>query len=230
MNILNKTVSAVALALAATTIAAPAMAQTAAATAPALKGIGVVNLDAVVANSNAYKAADTQRQTTYKAQIDQANTRAQAIQAQIQPLYAKYQADAQAPNANQAALQQQVAAMQQIQQNGERELAQILAPVQLSRAYVVEQIEDKIGDSLKNVMTKQQVAIVLPQDATVAFQPAQNLNQALLNELNAAIPSATLVPPAGWLPREQREQQARAQQAQGQQPAQQPATRAPVGR
>jgi hypothetical protein len=54
---------------------------------------------------------------------------------------------------------------------------------------------------------------------------AYNLNQDILTELNALIPSAQLVPPAGWLPRA-REQQAQ-QQAQA---AAQPQQKAPVGR
>jgi hypothetical protein len=61
-----------------------------------------------------------------------------------------------------------------------------------------------------------------------------NLNQDIVNELNTLIPSATLVPPQGWEPREVRE--ARAQQAaQGQQgaaaaPAKPSTTTQPSGR
>jgi hypothetical protein len=42
----------------------------------------------------------------------------------------------------------------------------------------------------------------------VAATNAYNLNQAILDELNVAIPTAQLVPPAGWEPREVREQKA----------------------
>ena len=54
-------------------VAAPAAAQI-------VKGIGVASLPAIVANSNAYKTAETQRPVTYKPQIDQANARGAAIE------------------------------------------------------------------------------------------------------------------------------------------------------
>ncbi|HEX7753040.1 MAG TPA: OmpH family outer membrane protein, partial [Novosphingobium sp.] len=52
--------------------ALPAQAQQrTAAAGPIVPGLGVANLDAVRANSNAFKTAQQQRPTTYKAQIDQ---------------------------------------------------------------------------------------------------------------------------------------------------------------
>jgi hypothetical protein len=42
---------------------------------------------------------------------------------------------------------------------------------------------------------------------------AYNMTQDVINELNAILPNAQLVPPQGWLPREVREQQAAAQGA-----------------
>jgi hypothetical protein len=58
------------------------------------------------------------------------------------------------------------------------------------------------------------VTLLLNPEAILAATNAYNLNQQILNELNAALPSVGVVPPAGWLPREVREQQA--QQGQGQ--------------
>jgi hypothetical protein len=42
---------------------------------------------------------------------------------------------------------------------------------------------------------------------------AYNLNQDILDQLNLIIPSASVTPPAGWLPREQRERVAQEQAA-----------------
>ncbi|MDP3675373.1 MAG: OmpH family outer membrane protein [Novosphingobium sp.] len=182
------------------------------AAAQALKGVAVANPTAIVALSNAYKVAEQQRPVTYKAQIDQANARKTQIEAQLRPLATKIQADARAANPNQAALQQQYNQIQQIEQAGQNEINSILQPVALSRAYVVEQIGDKLEQATKNAMAKQKIEILLDSGSVINASEAYNLNQGILNEINALLPAAQLVPPAGWLPRQQREQQAQQQQ------------------
>ena len=218
-------------ALALATVAAqPALAQKAskAEAGTIVPGLGVANLDAVIANSNAYKTAEQQRETTYKAQYDQAQARRDQLTAPLQPMVDKFNTDRQAANPNQASLQQQANAIQQIQEKGKAELQQILQPVAMSQAYVQEQIEDKLNDALKAAMNKRSVSMVLSPESVIAFNgAAYNLNQDILNELNTALPSAQLVPPAGWEPRQVR--QARAQQAAAEQ-AQQSTSTQPAGR
>lgn len=213
---------ALAAGLAAAALASPAAFAPAA--AQQVAGIGVVNPQAVVINSSAFQTAQQQRPVTYRAQIDQANARRQAIAAQLQPLYEQLQSASQAPNAaqNQAALQQQYNQIQQIEQAGQQELNQILAPVQLSAAYVEEQITDQLPTAIQNAANKKNVTLVISPDSVLYAAAPYNINQDVLNELNALIPTAQLVPPQGWLPRELREQQEEAQAqaaaAQGQQP------------
>lgn len=224
MKIMIKTVALGSALTLATLAAQPALAAKKDAAPPAaaaadggtvVSGLGVANLDAVVANSNAYKVAEQQRETTYKAQYDRAKARNDQLTAQIKPMIDKFNADRSGGKATEASLQQQAGAIQQLQESGKAELQQILQPVGLSQAYVQEQIEDKLNDALKSAMKKKNISIVLSPDAVIAFNGgAYNLNQDILNELNTAIPSAQLVPPAGWEPRqirEQREQQAAAQ-------------------
>lgn len=231
MKLLFKPVVAIGLAAAAMSpfAAAPAAAQS----AQGAQGIGAINLPAVVVNSNAYKVAEQQRPVTYKPQLDQAESRRTAISAQLQPLVDKFNADRQAANPNQQALQTQAAQIQQIEQNGQRELQQILAPVAMSQAYVREQIEERLDEAVQAAATKNKVSIILDvSGGQVVFAAAQhNMTQAVINELNTLLPNAQLVPPQGWLPREVREQQAAAaaaQAAQGQQPA--PQQTQPTGR
>ncbi|BEV01755.1 OmpH family outer membrane protein [Novosphingobium olei] len=196
-------------------------------------GIAVANPPAVVAASNAYKTAQSQRPVTYKAQIDQANTRKAQIEAQLKPLIAKLEADSKVATPNRAALQQQYEQIQQIQQAGEQEIQQILAPLNLSQQYVLEQIGDKLDDATQAAMTKKKVTIVYDSQGIIKADQVYNLNQDILNELNTLLPSAQLVPPAGWLPRAQREQQAQQQAAAGAAaPAAAPATntKKPSGR
>ncbi|MFC3214897.1 OmpH family outer membrane protein [Novosphingobium panipatense] len=212
---------ALAAGLALTAVAAqPAFAQkkgATAATGTIVQGLGVASFDAVIANSNAFKTAEQQRQTTFKAQFDQARTRQDALNAQIKPLIDKFNADRQSGKASQTALEQQAASIQQIQENGKVELQRILQPVGMSQAYVNEQIEEKLDGAVKAAMTKKGVSILLSPDAILAVNGgAYNLNQDILNELNTALPSAQLVPPAGWEPRQIREQRAQAAAAQGQ--------------
>ena len=209
---------ALAAGLATALVASPAMIAPAAAQQAS---IGVVVPQRVVVLSSAFQTAQQQRAVTYKAQIDQANARRQSIGAQLQPLVQKLQTDSQAANAaqNQAALQQQYNQIQQIETAGQQELAQILAPVQLSQAYVEEQITDQLATAIQNAATKKNVTMVMSPEGILYAAAAHNLNQDVLNELNALIPAAQLVPPQGWLPREQREQQAAQAAAQGAQPA-----------
>lgn len=221
MNTLSKSLLALA-APAAVLAAAPASAQM-------VKGLAVANPTAIVALSNAYKVAEQQRPVTYKPQIDQANARKTAIENQLRPLETKLQADARAANPNQASLQQQYAQIQQISQAGQQEINTILQPIALSRAYVVEQIGDKLEQATRQAMAKQRIDILIDSSAVINAPETYNLNQAILNELNAILPTAQLVPPACWVPRAQREQQAAQQQQQPAAPATQPPAR-PSGR
>ncbi|MFA7595012.1 MAG: OmpH family outer membrane protein [Novosphingobium sp.] len=229
MKFLLKSAVAAGLVLSVAPVAvAPAAAQ-------AIKGIGIVNIPAIIGNSNAYKTAEQQRPVTYKAQIDQAENRRKQIQAQLEPLVNKFEADRRAPKPNEAALQQQAAQIQQIEQAGQRELQQILAPVSLSRAYVEEQISDKLNEAVESAAKKAKISLVMTPDSVLFADPAYNLNQGVLNELNTLLPSVQIVPPQGWLPRQLREQQEAAQaqpQPQPGQPAQpsQPAGPQPQGR
>jgi Skp family chaperone for outer membrane proteins len=218
-----------ALAFAAPVAAAQPAAPAAQPVGPVAPGIGIANLEAIVANSNAFKVAQQQRPVTYKAQYDSAEARRRQIAAQLQPLIDKFQRDRAAPNANQAALQTQAQAIQQIQDSGNQELQNLLAPVALSESYVQEQINDKLVAAVSGAMTKQKITLLLNPQAVISANNAYNLNQAILTELNTALPSAQLVPPAGWEPREVREQ--RAAQAAAQAPAAPAAANnAPAGR
>ncbi len=195
-------------------------------------GVAIANPSAVVAASAAYQTAQQQRPTTYKPQIDQANARKTQIEAQLKPLIDKLQADSRAANPNRTALQQQYEQIQQIEQAGQAEIQKILEPLNLSQQYVLEQIGDKLDAATQAAMDKKKITLVLDSQSVIKAGQAYNLNQDILVELNKLIPSAQLVPPAGWLPRAQREQQAQAQAAQqpaGAAPAQ-AAKKAPEGR
>jgi Skp family chaperone for outer membrane proteins len=215
MKTLFKTIAVAALLAGASQAAVAAPAKVAPAAASGIggvNGIAVANLDAVVVNSQAFKTAQAQRDVTYKAQLDAAKAREGQLNAQMKPLVEKFQKDRAAPGANAAALQAQVQQLQQMQESGKQQIEAIVAPVRLSDAYVLEQIMEKRAAAVQAAMTKAGVSLLLNPEAVLAASNAYNLNQAILSELNAAVPSVQLVPPAGWLPREAREQQGQQQQ------------------
>jgi Skp family chaperone for outer membrane proteins len=201
--------------------------------AQAVAGIGVADQRRAVIESAAFVNANAARPTTYKAQYDAAQAKSNQIRQQLEPLVTKFNADVQAPNANanQAALQQQLVQIQQLREQGSQEVQEILQPVALSEAYVLEQISDKFDQAVRTAMTKRKISIVFEVGSTLAHNDAYDLTKDITAELNASIPNAQLVPPQGWLPRQQREAQARAAAANGaaQAPAA-PAAQQPEGR
>ncbi|MDD3799605.1 MAG: OmpH family outer membrane protein, partial [Novosphingobium sp.] len=120
---------------------------------------------------------------------------------------------------------QQAATIQQIQESGQREIQGIMQPVALSSAYVEEQINDKLSAAVDAAAKNAKVSLILAPDTVLFADEGYNLTQQVLDELNKLIPSAQLVPPQGWLPRQMREQQG----GQGEAPAQ-PAGPAPASR
>ncbi len=199
-------------AMAAPTAAAPASAP--ASTGTYVPGLAIADIDAVVGNSDASRAAFQQRQVTYKAQIDAYKARSQVLQAQLQPLVDKYNRDSQASKPDQTALQAQAATIQQGQESAQRELSEMIKPVLYSEAFVNEQIEDKLDQAVKNAMTARKITLVLKPDVVLATDKTYDLTGGIIAELNKLIPNAQLVPPADWKPRQVREAEAaQAQQA-----------------
>ncbi|HTN15399.1 MAG TPA: OmpH family outer membrane protein [Sphingomonadaceae bacterium] len=195
-------------------VAVPASAQV------ALKGIGVIDPNVVINGSAAFKAAEAQRPQTYQQYYQQAKTRKDQIDAQLEPLIKKFDADRAVATPNREDLSKQAAAINQIDQQGERELQQILAPVALSQQYVDEQINEALSKAIENAATKKQITLILNRatGAVVYRDAAYNINQDVIAELDAILPVAQIVPPPNWLPRELREQLARQQAAAGAQP------------
>lgn len=207
---------------------APAAAPAApAATSNVVQGIAVANLQAAIANTDAFRVAQQQRPVTYKPQIDQAQARGNALEAQIKPMIDRFNAARQGTMtpALQTQLQTQARAIQELQEKGKQEIQQILLPAALSEAFVNEQIEDKLDQAVQNAMTKNRVSLLLQPGAVIARANAYDLTDEIVTELNALLPTAQLVPPQGWEPREVRE--ARAQQA-AQQAGNRPAAAAPA--
>ncbi|MDR6790019.1 Skp family chaperone for outer membrane proteins [Sphingomonas sp. BE138] len=187
-------------------------------------GIAVADPEAAVANSKAWAAARGQIQTTYKAQIDQANTRRQAITSELQPLVAAYQKAAAAPGATEASLRTQAQAIQTREQSANAELQRLTAPASRAQAYALEQISAKLPDAVNAAVRAKNVSLLLRPNAALFAQPTTDITSAITAELDRVVPTVGITPPANWQPGQQGEAAAAT-------PAAAPAaTRAPTGR
>ncbi len=189
--------------LLAATVAAPALALPGTAQAQ----VAVANPEAAIANSKAWATARTQIQTTYKAQIDQAEARRTAISAELQPLVTAYQTAASAPNANQASLRTQAQNIQTRENTANQELQRLTAPAQRSQSYVLEQISAKLKDAIDNAARARNAVVVVRPDAALSVQPSADITAAVTTELDRLVPSVSTTPPANWQPGGQQAQQ-----------------------
>ncbi|SOB87843.1 periplasmic chaperone for outer membrane proteins Skp [Sphingomonas guangdongensis] len=176
-------------------LAAPASAQ--------VNGIAVANPEAAVARSSAWTAAQSQIQTQYKTQLDQANARRTAIENELRPLYTAFETARAAPNANEAALRTQAQTIQTRQQAGEQELQRLTAPASRAQAYALEQIQRQIGAAVQAAVARKNVQMLLRPDAALFAQPATDITADITTELNRLVPSVSIAVPANWQPGQQ---------------------------
>ena len=186
---------AAALVAPATLVSAPAVAQ--------VGGIAVADPEAAVANSKAWATARTQIQTTYKAQIDQANTRRQALQTELQPLVAAYQKAAAAPGASETSLRPQLQSIQTREQAANTELQRLTGPAQRAQAYALEQISTKLQDAVNAAVRAKSVSLLLRPNAALFAQPTADITAAITAELDRSVPTVGITPPANWQPGQQ---------------------------
>lgn len=192
--------SAVAAAVAlAAVVATPAAAQRNA-PAPAAPVIGYVDVEGAIAQSNAFRVAQTQIEQTYGPQLANIQTRATALQAEIQPLLAAAQAEAARTPRNETAYNNAVRAFQTRQQAAQAEIDQLQAPIRLARAYVEEQIAIRTREAITAARTARRVDIVITAGAVLDAAPATNLTDAVVAEINRLVPNVQIVPPAGYEP------------------------------
>lgn len=195
---------------------------------------GVVNTPLAIAQTNALRTAFQQVGTTYQSQITTIQQRQQQIETLLTQLDTN--SDGGLDEAEQAAAQS-TPQWQQIQQI-EQEVGTLSNQIDLARVYALEQILRQYSPALQQVVTQNQVQMVVSPDAVLYSAPAADMTTKVVAALNTAVPSVQTTPPAGWQPARQSvslyqqvqqifaiAQQQQAQQAQQQTPAQQPSGR-----
>lgn len=191
--------------LAASVAVMPMAAHAQAAAAPAVApgsspNVAVFDMERAIADSAAYKAANAQIQAAYKTQITAFQTRETALQAEVAALQTELQNLQKNPATPKATLDAKVAAYQARGRAAQAELQRLAAPFARPDAYVQEQIQGKIDQSVRAAMTAKRVGILLKPDAVMAFLGGLDLTPDVITQLNALVPSASITPPANWQP------------------------------
>lgn len=194
--------------LLASAIVAPAAFAAGAATAQ-VSGIAFADPESVILSAKALDAANQTIAVTYKAQLDQARTRQQALDTELQALVApldtnkdKQLSDAEV-QAAQAAKNPALAKLEAAQKAGQQEVARLRQPATLAQAYAIEQIAIKYDPAMKAVVAAKKVSLLLSAGAVQSNAPEADLTDEIKAELDRQTPSVPVTPPAGWQPSQQ---------------------------
>ena len=85
----------------------------------------------------------------------------------------------------------------------QKELNTLQEPVFLAQLYAVEQIALKYDAAQQAVITAKKINVILAPDAFVWAPEAVDVTAAITAELDKAVPSVPITPPAGWRPSRQ---------------------------
>ena len=188
MKLYAKTIAAVALAGTAA-IATPAAAQ--------VSGIATSSPEVVIVRSqariNAYQQIDQQ----YATQIQQVRTIRQEMQTLQQSLDTN--SDGQV---TQAEAQANPSVVQQLQQK-EQQAAQASQPIVLAQTYAIEQLINDYNNVQQQVVQQKNVQLLLTPEAIQWAPDAINITDDLVAAMNQRMPSVQITPPQGWRPRQE---------------------------
>jgi Skp family chaperone for outer membrane proteins len=172
-------------------------------------GIAVADPESAIMSAKAWAAANQSIGTTYKAQLDQAATREQALQTEINTIGAPLDLNkdkniddaeiAAAQKANNPAL----AKLEAAQKAGQADLARLRQPAILAQLYAIEQISTKYGPALKAVIDSKKLSLVLTAQSAIYATDAVDITDDVKNQIDLAAPTVPTTPPAGWQPSQQ---------------------------
>lgn len=175
-------------------------------------GIAIADPETVILTAKALDAANTSIATTYKAQLDQATARAQALQAQLNTLYApldlnkdKQLSDDEIQKA-QAAKNPALTQIETAQRTGQADVARLRGPATLAQAYAIEQISQKYAAAMQSVVASKKLSLLLSANTVQFSAPAVDVTDAIKAELDRANPTVPFTPPVGWQPSQQTQQ------------------------
>ena len=179
-----------------------------AAAAPAsAQSVAVLDPDAAIGNSTAWKTAAQTIQTTYKTQIAQTQARqtvlAGEIKAAAAPLDTNHdgQISQEELQAAQSSNPNAVRALQAKEQSAQAELQRMSTPFNRAKAYAIEQITNHENEAVQNVVKQRHITVLLRPDATFVTDPSADITSAVTAELDRLITApVSVTPPANWQP------------------------------
>jgi Skp family chaperone for outer membrane proteins len=188
MTIFSKLIAPAAVALCAVA-AIPAQAQ--------VEGkIATVDISRAVLGTTAFQTAYEQVNTTYATQNELRRTKAQERQTLLQTFDTN--GDKQVDDAELAAKQNSPQFTQL--QTLEQEIQALTNQIDAARVYAVEQVITQYGAALQEVVTKQQIKLVIDPSTVMFTVPEADITAQITTSLNAKVPSVGIVPPQGWQP------------------------------
>lgn len=166
--------------------ATPALAQKAV-------GAVVVTVDneRILQECTACKAAQAQLQSQAQQLQTYAQTLGQPLQTEAEAI--QKAAGGKAPD---AALQARIQALQTKETQANQQLQQRQQTFQRNRAYVAQQLQQKIGPIVQQVMQARGANIALDINATLAAAASLDVTNDVLTQLNAQLPSVSTTAPA----------------------------------
>ncbi|HEY6816679.1 MAG TPA: OmpH family outer membrane protein [Croceibacterium sp.] len=184
-------------------LALSALALTAALAAPAaaqVNGVGVTDPSIAIASSQALQNAYQQIGTTFAAQ----RTQLDQLQQQRDALVRQFDTngDGQMSDAEQTAAQANATAVQQLQ-TLEQTVQQTQQPINLARIYAIEQIAMQYGTAVQNVVTANNVSLIVTPGSVVYAAEAADVTDEITAQLNTLVPTVSTSVPAGWQPQRQ---------------------------
>jgi Skp family chaperone for outer membrane proteins len=190
---------------------APAFALAGAAQAQ-VGGVAIADPETVILTAKALDAANTSISTTYKAQLDQAGARQQALQTELNPLYAPLdlnkdkKLDDSEIAAAEASKNPALGKIEAAQKAAQADLARLRGPAILAQAYAIEQISQKYAAAMKAVVDAKKISLLLSAGTVQYSTPAVDVTDDIKAEMDRANPTVPTTPPAGWQPSQQTQQ------------------------
>ncbi|MFQ3595379.1 MAG: OmpH family outer membrane protein [Sphingomonadaceae bacterium] len=163
--------------------------------------IVLVDLDRVVNESAAGKAAATELQARANALNTRRNTLATQLQADVQAIQQGQQNNTLVG----AQLEQRLKAFQEKEEAANQELARGQEELGRAQNYVVQQINNAAQPIITQIMRERGAQIALNERATLQHSNALNVTNDVIARLNSALPKVSTTPP----PPQQQPQQPR---------------------
>lgn len=155
-----------------------------------------VDATRTIISTTAFQTAYQQIETTYASQNELRRTKAQERQTMLTKF--DKNGDKQVDETEQVAMKKSpdYAKLQTLEQ----EIIAITNQIDGARIFAIEQIIVQYGSALQDVLTAEQIKIVLDPSVILYSPPEADITMKVVTALNARVPAVGVVPPSGWGP------------------------------